>query len=117
VSDIYIHDNTINRSGIPILYVSASDQTRRYRWTFTDNVSRHPAGSPAPALLFRWVTDVLVDGNVIPVVATQSRVAVAFEDAHGSLRVTNNNFLAGGCYITAVDSDAVVAHGNQLGCP
>lgn len=117
VSDIYIHDNTINRSGIPILYVSASDQTRRYRWTFTDNVSRRPAGSPAAALLFRWVTDVLVDGNVIPVATTQSRTAVAFEDAHGSLQVTNNNFLAGGCYITAVDSDAVVAHGNQLGCP
>ena len=51
VSDIYIHDNTINSSGIPTLYVSASDQTRRYRWTFTDNVSRHPAGSPAAALL------------------------------------------------------------------
>jgi hypothetical protein len=117
VSDINIHHNTINRSGIPILYVSASDQTRRYDWTFTDNVSLRPAGSPAPALLFRWVTGVTVDGNVIPVVTTQSRTAVAFEDAHGSLRVTNNNFLAGGCYITAVDSDAVDAHDNLLGCP
>jgi len=117
VSDIYIHDNTIKNSGIPIVYVSASDETRRYDWTFTDNVFLGNAGSPAPALLFRWVTNVLVDGNTVPVVTTQSRTAVAFEGGQGTLQVTNNDFLDGGCYISAVDSDPIDAYDNQLGCP
>jgi hypothetical protein len=117
VSDIYIHDNTIDASGIPIVYVAASDQSRRYDWRFSNNVLLHPAGSPAPALLFRYVTNVTVAGNRIPVVTTQSRTAVGFLEAYGALRVTNNNFLSGGCYITAIDSDPVDAHDNQLGCP
>ena len=70
-----------------------------------------------PALLFRWVTNVLVDGNTIPVVTTQSRTAVAFEGGQGTLQVTNNDFLNGGCFISAVDSDPIDAHDNQLGCP
>jgi hypothetical protein len=68
-------------------------------------------------LLFRYVTNVTVAGNRIPVVTTQSRTAVGFLEAYGALRVTNNNFLSGGCYITAIDSDPVDAHDNQLGCP
>jgi hypothetical protein len=116
VSGINIHDNTINASGVPILYVNAADQTRRYDWTFTHNVLLSQAGSPAPALLFSYVTNVTVDGNTIPIVTTQSRTAVAFREAQGILQVTNNNFLIGGCYITAESSDPIDAHDNLLGC-
>ncbi len=117
VSDINIHHNTIDASGIPILYVNAADQTRRYDWTFANNVLLHPAGSPAAALLFRYVTNVNVHGNRVPIVTTQSRTAVAFQEAHGNLQVMNNNFLSGGCYITAIDSSPVDEHDNQFGCP
>jgi Right handed beta helix region len=117
VSDVWIHHNVIARSGVPILYMSAADDTRRYDWTFSDNVLRSPAGSPAPALLFRFVTNASVERNMVPVVTTQSRIAVAFEQGLGTLRVVDNDFLDGGCYIEAIDSVAVESSGNLLGCP
>ena len=117
VSDIYIHDNTINNSGIPIVYVNASDQTRRYDWTFTDNVSSVgwlsrsrlalPIGDERAG---RWEHH---PDRQRPRAARRS----PSRGALGTLQVTNNDFLNGGCYISAVDSGPIDAHDNQLGCP
>ncbi|HEX9711910.1 MAG TPA: right-handed parallel beta-helix repeat-containing protein [Actinomycetota bacterium] len=106
VSNIYIHHNTIDASGIPLVYVNASDGTRRYNWRIEYNTSLRPRGSPQATMLFSNVTGVIVRGNTWPVHTTQSRKAVEFRGALGTLIVLDNDF-TGACW--AYNRDATTS--------
>jgi hypothetical protein len=95
VSNIFIHHNRIRGPGVPWVYVSASDGTRRRNWRIQDNKVMNSLGSPMPAMLFRKVDNVSIRRNKSPLVATQSRLGIRFENCRGRLVVRRNDFRRG----------------------
>lgn len=91
VSDVFIHHNTVTHSGVPFVYVRATDGTRRANWRVHDNVVTYELGSPMPAVLFEHVDNASVVGNRVNVSAFQSRQFVGFRDVSGLLEVKNND--------------------------
>lgn len=91
VSDVYIHHNTVTRSGVPFVYVRATDGTRRANWRVEDNEVTHSLGSPQAAMRFAHVDNVSVLRNNVNVNPNQSRWFVDFEDVGGTLEVKHNN--------------------------
>lgn len=94
VSDVYIHDNTVTRSGVPFVYVAASDGTRRANWRVEDNAVPSRQSSLQPAMRFDHVDNVSVLRNTVNVTSTQSRWFIGFTDVGGILQVKGND--AGG---------------------
>lgn len=91
VSDVWIHDNTVTRSGVPFVYVRASDGSRRANWRIHDNVVTYGLGSPQPAMLFERVDNVSVLRNTVAISPAQSRWFVGFTDTGGTLEVKHND--------------------------
>ena len=114
VSNIYIHHNTIDGPSVPWVYVQASDGTRRRDWRVWDNTVLRTLGSPQAALLFTAVDGVDVRRNISRIATTQSRMAVRFKDARGTLVVVDNDF-SGACRPYAADAATapVIARGNK----
>lgn len=118
VSRINIHDNIVNGAGLTLHCFDSAGLTRRSDWTFTNNIRLSNYGSPLAPIRFTMTDNVTIDNNTVPVVATQSRRCVTFDDCQGDLIVTNNNFV-NGCYIDEIDSAPVIKTGNIFGatCP
>ena len=91
VSNVYIHDNTVTRSGTPFVYVRATDETRRANWRVHDNQVTRGLGSPQAAMLFFHVDNVSVVGNTVKIAETQSQRFIDFRDVGGTLEVKNND--------------------------
>ena len=92
VDDVLIADNVIERTGIPFIYVRASDGTRRHNWRVTHNTVLSELGSPAAAMRFENVSNVLVAHNSLKLAATQSRTAVQAKSGTTGLRIECNRF-------------------------
>jgi hypothetical protein len=113
VSGIYLHLNTINRTGVPWVFVRASDGTRRRDWRVHDNIAQTTLGSPMAALLFVNVDNVEVRRNVSHLAWRRYMKGVEFRGAGGQLYVVGNDF-TGACvpYVADAQTAPVVASGN-----
>lgn len=115
VNDINIHDNVIERTGVPFVYVKASDGTRRSGWTVTGNTVLSELGSPASALRFVNVGNVLVADNSLKLAPTQSRSAVQASSGTSGLRIECNRFEnAKPDFVDADASSSYTARANSL---
>lgn len=114
VSRINIHDNTLYGTGGTLLCADSGLVARRSDWTLRNNIRVSNFGSPLAPLRFTMTDNIVIDSNTIPVVATQSRKCVTFNDCQGALLVTNNNF-GQGTLIEAINSAPVVNEGNSFG--
>ena len=119
VAGIYLHHNTIGASGVPWIYVNASDGTRRRDWRVYDNRVLIALGSPMPLLYFVNVDNVDVRRNVSWASRSRGMTAVEFHNAGGPLSVIDNDF-TGACrvYVADAASAAVTGSGNiYTPCP
>lgn len=117
VSNINIHDNLIEGTGLPLLKCRNNDTNpiRRKGWRFAHNRVTRYLGSPAAALLWVGTDDIEVVGNTIPLVTTQSRKAVEFQSCGGTLEVKENGFEnASASYHADAATSPVDACGNRL---
>lgn len=115
VDDVHIHDNVIERTGVPFIYVKASDGTRRNGWRVTHNVVLNELGSPASALRFVNVGNVLVSHNSLKLATTQSRSAVQASVGTTGLRIECNRFEnAKADFVNADSSSSYEARDNSL---
>lgn len=114
VSRINIHDNTEHGPGGSIQCADAALLKRRSDWTYINNVRIGNFGAPIAPLIFKMTDNITIDGNTIPVIATQSRKCIKFEDCQGALAVTNNNF-GDGCFIEEINSAPVIKENNIFG--
>jgi hypothetical protein len=115
VSNIEIHHKEIEGLAVPWVYVKETYGLRRHNWSIHDNRVLQELGSPAPMLLFVNVDNVDVRRNISHATTTQSRKAVEFVNAGGSLLVIDNDF-TGACdaYVKDVFTGPVTAYGNTL---
>lgn len=89
-SNVYIHDNTVTRTGVPWVYVRANDGTQRRNWRIYNNDVMYSLGSPQPGLLFDNVVGVDVQGNYNLYAAGQPTNAVGL--FNGSTATVSCNF-------------------------
>jgi hypothetical protein len=89
-SNVFIHDNTVTRTGVPWIYVRANDGTQRRNWRVYNNEVNYPLGSPQPGLLFDNVVGVDVQGNYNLYAAGQPTNAVGL--FNGSSATVSCNF-------------------------
>ena len=101
INDVWLHDNVSHNSGVPILHIAATTGytneavATRSRWTIERHTHTTEAGSPAPAIRARNVRDLTVKDCTIPIVSTQSRLALGLERCGGTVTVTGNDWGAG----------------------
>lgn len=123
VSDVYIHDNTID-SGDGTegtwVHVTSGRGARRQNWRVYGNRVIGVISSPRAALIFGGVDNVDIRRNVSHLdVRRPRRVAVEFRNAGGRLFVVDNDF-TGACaaYVADRATGPVVATGNIVdSCP
>jgi hypothetical protein len=115
VSNIEIHHNRIDGPSVPWVYVKDSWGARRSNWSVHDNVVLRGLGSPMAMLYFVNVDDVDVRRNTSHAATTQSRKAVEFQGAGGTLAVIANDF-TGACsaYVKDGATGPVTAEGNTV---
>jgi hypothetical protein len=113
VSNIHLHHNRIAGPSVPWVYVKDSWGARRQGWYVHHNEVLTGLGSPMPMLYFVNVDEVEVRGNVSHAATTQSRKAVEFANAGGTLVVADNDF-TGACtpYVKDAETGPVTARGN-----
>ncbi len=118
VSHIYIHDNTINNTGVPWVYVNASDGTRRHDWRIWDNRVLHDLGSPVAGMLFVNIDNVDVRRNTVPFASGRNMTAIEFRNAGGQLSIIGNTF-TNACRLYSTDAltTPVATSANVFGCP
>jgi hypothetical protein len=115
VNNVFIHHLTTT-TGL-VIRCEAKDGARRSNWRI-EECTAGLYGSPIAAMKFTRVDGVSIKANHMPIVKTQSRKCVTFDDCQGTLEVIDNNFSPGGCHVEALNgsSDPVV-EGNVLVCP
>ena len=115
VSNVEIHHNRIDGWSVPWVYVKDSLGARRSNWSVHDNRVLNSLGSPMPMLYFVNVDSVDVRGNISHAVTTQSRKAVEFQGAGGTLAVIGNDF-TGACqpYVKDAATGSVTAEANTV---
>jgi hypothetical protein len=118
VSNIHIHNNTIDGPAVPWVYVMDALGGRRHDWRVNDNVVLDVLGSPVAMLFFVRVDDVEVRNNVSHAAVEQSRKAVEFQGAGGTLVVEGNDF-TGACapYVADPFTAPVIASQNTFSPP
>jgi hypothetical protein len=118
VSNIEIHHNVVDGYSVPWVYVKETYGLRRHDWSIHDNQVLRLQGSPMPMLYFVRVDNVAVEHNVSRAQTTQSRKAVSFTEAGGTLLVADNDF-TGACWDYVADplTEPVTAYGNILSPP
>jgi hypothetical protein len=118
VSNITIHHNIVDGVSVPWVYVKDSYGLRRHDWSIHDNNVLRLMNSPMPMLYFVNVDNVAVERNISYAGTTQSRIAVSFTNAGGSLLVADNDF-TGACWAHVADplTGPVSATGNILSPP
>lgn len=89
VDNITVQDCAFGNGSL--VYVGASDGTRRKNWAILRNTTGN-FGSPLAGSRFYSVDGVRYEDNQTNVVATQSRKSVYLEDCGGTCNVTGNNF-------------------------
>lgn len=114
-SNVYIHNNTITGTGVPWIYVNASDGSRRHDWRVHNNTLERVLGSPMAALYFVNVHNVDVRGNISHVNRDRNMKAIQFKNSAGALRVIGNDF-TGACkaYVKDAATGPVEAADNTL---
>jgi hypothetical protein len=115
VSNIEIHHNRIDGSSVPWVYVKESLGARRANWSVHDNLVLNGLGSPMAMLYFVNVDGVDVRRNTSHAATSQSRKAVEFQGAGGTLAVMDNDF-SGACdpYVKDAVTGPVAAAGNTV---
>jgi hypothetical protein len=83
VSNIHIHNNTINGPAVPWVYVMDTLGGHRHDRRVNENVVLATLGSPVALLYFVRVDDVEVRNNVSHAAVEQSRKAVEFWEPAG----------------------------------
>jgi hypothetical protein len=118
VSDIEIHHNIVDGYSVPWMYVKETYGLRRHDWSVHDNRVLLLMGSPMAMLYFVRVDNVAVERNISHAQTTQSRKAVEFINAAGTLLVADNDF-TGACwaYVADLFTGPVIAYGNTLSPP
>lgn len=92
VNDVWLHHNRIERSGVPFVYVKASDGTRRTNWRVTDNLVTADLGSPLAAIRFYNVGGGLIARNDVNISPNQSQLAVEVKNGTSGLLIECNLF-------------------------
>src|SRR5262245_55905097 len=87
VSNVFIHDNNITRTGVPFVYDQSNAGVTRHGWTVARNTVSYELGSPQPGLLFGQVNDVNVCNNQVEFQALQPTDAVGmWSGSSGAIR-------------------------------
>lgn len=98
VNNVWVHNNTSAGSAVPIIHCRASDQSRRSNWRFEDHTAVNGLGSPVAAMRFFYVTNLRVARVNLPVVTTQSRLALQMEECGGLCEIVDSQFGGGTFY-------------------
>lgn len=101
VGDVYIHDNTILRSGVPWVYSRGKEALKRARWRVEDNIVLSTLSSVQPGVSFEHTRDVSVRRNVVPFKSDREMTAVGL--AFGSEAVIECNHFPGAARVDNAD--------------
>jgi hypothetical protein len=95
VNDVRLIGNSSIGTG-GLLYVKASDGSRRSNWLIEDHTRTSTFGSPQPVMRFERVDGVVVRRVRAPIATTQSRMTVGLSECGGVCEISGNDFAPGG---------------------
>lgn len=88
VNNVWIHDNTIPFSGIPVVSSRSGSDLPRIGWRVENNHGEYRLGSPQPAMRFKN-TQVLIRNNVFQFAPKQPTAAVGLTGSSNAI-ISNN---------------------------
>jgi hypothetical protein len=112
VNNVWIHDNVIPRSGIPLILSQMGTAGTRENWIIERNVALFDLGSPAAALKFVGTTNVVVRNNTFPFAVNREMWAVDLR-AGSSATVADNWFQGARADYVATSDGSTWSGGNN----